>query len=193
MFRWILNNRLQRASRVGVVTNALNKRNTKHWIRGVNNAFKALLECDLASVIIHQSTLLQKLSALLVFWTEACRFPSKTVSSPHLAVPASQSAGLMTAQTSLSILQPLSSLSTLDTQPGHLLELQANKTNIADKRSYSFSGEKRIGGIHCTQASNQNLRLASATKEPPVLISGIKKVRPVGQAFIHSGATKRIV
>lgn len=75
MFRWILNNRLQRASRVGVVTNALNKRNTEHWIRGVNNAFKALLECDLASVIIHQSTLLQKLSALLVFWTEACRFP----------------------------------------------------------------------------------------------------------------------
>ena len=83
MFRWILNNRLQRASRVGVVTNALNKRNTEHWIRGVNNAFKALLECDLASVIIHQSTLLRKLSALLVSGTEACRFTSKTVSSPQ--------------------------------------------------------------------------------------------------------------
>lgn len=33
-FVGILNNRLQRASRVGVVTNALkNKRNTEHWIR----------------------------------------------------------------------------------------------------------------------------------------------------------------
>jgi len=134
-FVGILNNRLQHASRVGVVTNALkNKRNTGHWIRGVNNAVKALLDCDIASLIIHQSTLLWKLSALLVFWTGACRFPSKTVSSPQSG-RASKPVGWLNDCADWPIDSPAIILS------ANLLELQVYKTDIADKRSYSFSGE----------------------------------------------------
>lgn len=158
----------------------------------VNNAVKALLDCDLTSVIIHQSTLLWKLSALLVSGTAACRFTSKTVSSPQSG-RASKPVGWLNDCADWPIGSPVAILSANNTQSGYLLELQANKTNIVDKRGYSFSRERRIGGVHRTQASNQNLRLASATKEPPVLISGIKKVRPVGQAFMQSGAAKWII
>lgn len=157
----------------------------------MNNAVNALLDCDLTSVIIHQSTLLRKLSALLVSGTEACRFTSKTVSSQ--SGRASKPVGWLNDCADWPIDYPAAILSANNTQPGHLLELQASKTDIVDKRGYSFSREKRIGGIHRTQASNQNLRLASATKEPPVLISGIKKVRPVGQAFMQSSAAKWII